>query len=41
MDKSVLVVSEGLTPALGFGLMIGFGVLFLILAFLHFLLNTK
>lgn len=33
MDKSVLTLTEGLTPTLGFGLMIGFGVLFLILAF--------
>ena len=33
MDKSVLVLSEGLTPALGYVLMIGFGLLFLALAF--------
>ena len=33
MDKSVLVLSEGLTPMLGYALMIGFGLLFLILAF--------
>ena len=33
MDKSVLVITPGLTPTLGFGLMIGAGALFLILAF--------
>ncbi|QMU60645.1 MAG: sodium:solute symporter [Gammaproteobacteria bacterium] len=33
MDKSVLVLSEGLTQGLGYALMIGFGLLFLILAF--------
>jgi len=33
MDKSVLARTEGLTPELGFGLMIGFGILFLVLAF--------
>jgi len=33
MDKSLLVISPGLTPTLGFGLMIGAGVLFLVLAF--------
>jgi len=33
MDKSILEISPGLTPTLGFGLMIGAGVLFLILAF--------
>jgi Na+/proline symporter len=33
MDKSVLVRTEGLTPELGFGLMIAFGILFLVLAF--------
>jgi len=33
MDKSVLVLTEGLSPTLGYALMIGFGLLFLILAF--------
>lgn len=33
MDKSLLEISPGLTPTLGFGLMIGAGVLFLVLAF--------